>query len=75
MFKIDCKELTLRHGSGQAGEECDFVAEGETKEKVKEVFYTHGEESGLHKEAYESASLHEANDFGKKIDDYLANQG
>ena len=45
------------------------------KEEAKNTFYTHGAESSLHKGAYESASLHEANDFGKKIDDYLANQG
>ena len=74
MYKIICKELTHRLDSGQADEVCDFVAEGATKEEAKNNFYTHGAEASLHKEMYENASDEEAEDFGKKLDEYLAQQ-
>jgi predicted small metal-binding protein len=66
MYKINCKELT--------GEECDFVAEGGTKEEVKERFYAHGAESPIHKEKYHSSTDEEASAFGQKIDEYLSRQ-
>ena len=61
MFSIKCFELTE--------ETCDFVAEGETKEEVKESFYKHGEESPLHKEAYASATAEEVKSFGEKLEE------
>ena len=66
MYRIMCKELTE--------ENCDFVAEGATREEVKNNFYAHGAESPLHKEMYETATAEQAVDFGKKIDEYLGKQ-
>ncbi len=66
MFKIICKELT--------GEECDFVATGETPEQAKEIFYKHGAESEIHKERYNTASLEEKAAFGRQLDEYLEKQ-
>lgn len=60
MYKIICKELI--------GEQCDFEAVGETKEEAKNNFYKHGEDSPLHKEAYENATDEEVVDFAKKLD-------
>ncbi|MEX0916961.1 MAG: hypothetical protein WDZ90_00310 [Candidatus Paceibacterota bacterium] len=65
MYKIVCRELT--------GEECAFVAQGATKEEVKENFYAHGAESSIHKEWYHSASKEEASAFSEKIDELLNN--
>jgi hypothetical protein len=67
MYTIKCKELTAT--------ECDFVAEGATKEDVKEKFYAHGAESTIHKEKYHSATKEEADEFGQKIDAYLDKRG
>lgn len=64
MFTIKCSELT--------NTECDFVAEGETKEEAKKNFYAHGAESPLHKEKYHAATKEEKTSFGIKIDEYLA---
>ena len=49
----------------------DFVID---KEEVKAKFYQHGAESDLHKEKYQTASDDEKTEFGKKLDEYLANQ-
>jgi hypothetical protein len=64
MPDINCKDLT--------GEDCDFVAHGETAEEAKSNFYQHGAESPLHKEKYNSATPEEAEAFSKKLDEYLA---
>jgi hypothetical protein len=66
MYKITCKELT--------GQDCEFVAEGDTKETTKEIFYKHGADSPLHQEHYKSATDEEKATFGKKVDEYLAKQ-
>ena len=66
MFKITCSEL--------AGETCDFVAEGETKEDTKANFYKHGAETSMHQQAYLSATDEQKAAFGKKVDEYLAKQ-
>lgn len=67
MHTIQCSLLT--------DTSCDFVAEGETKEEVKEKFYQHGAETPLHQEKYLSATDDEKAAFGKKVDEYLTAQG
>jgi hypothetical protein len=66
MYKITCKELT--------GENCEFVAEGDTKGAAKDIFYKHGAESPLHQEHYKSATDEEKTTFSLKLDEYLDKQ-
>lgn len=67
MYEINCKELT--------GEDCDFVAQGETAEEAKANFYKHGAESPMHQEKHQNATPEEKEAFSKKIDEHLAKQG
>jgi len=67
MYKLNCGELTQTS--------CDFVAEGETKEDVKNKFYAHGAEAEIHKEKYKTASEEEKVVFGKMVDEKLNSQG
>lgn len=66
MFKIKCGVLTET--------DCDFVAEGATRDEVKENFYRHGAESPLHKQRYYSTSREEKIAFGKKVDEHIESE-
>lgn len=66
MTEIKCSDLT--------GEECDFVAHGNTNEEVKANFCKHGEESETHRKANTAATDEQKSAFGEKVDEYLAKQ-